>query len=264
MSKEKSLQVKQELRLLKFMVTARKANFSGFGDQCEGRLLMVHATLPRLKIVTTEATLTGMLREDLITVSDQSCSLTQAGFSRFKRTQSLTGPAGEFQNQHRELIEENIVIAGARQKVSRNQNESPLARLRDRTGKDGQPWLNEAQFQAGELLRGDFTRAQLATSVTSNWRTPALAVHKSCGSGGRVELSDAALDARDRYNGALKYVGPDLANVLTDVCCYLKGLQMVERELNWPPRSAKLMLRTGLGLLAQFYGTNPGRSEDRP
>lgn len=55
-------------------------------------------------------------------------------------------------------------------------------------------------------------------------------------------------------NKALAHVGPDLANVLTDVCCYLKGLETVERERRWPPRSAKLLLRVGLGLLAQFYG----------
>ncbi len=189
--------------------------------------------------------------------------MTQAGYSRFKREQAASGSEVEFQSQHREMVEESIVIDGARHKVSRNKNESPLSRLRTHTGKDGQPWLSEAQFRAGEVLRRDFTRAQLAASVTSNWRAPALAINKTSGSGGCVELSDAALDARQRYNGALRSVGPDLANVLTDVCCYLKGLQMVERELNWPPRSAKLMLRTGLQLLAQFYGTNAGRPEYR-
>ena len=78
------------------------------------------------------------------------------------------------------------------------------------------------------------------------------------GRGGKTALSDSALDARQRFNQALAFVGPDLSNVLIDVCCYLKGLQQVEREQGWPSRSAKLMLRTGLGLLAQFYGTEPG------
>ncbi|MHA1189230.1 MAG: DUF6456 domain-containing protein [Alphaproteobacteria bacterium] len=72
--------------------------------------------------------------------------------------------------------------------------------------------------------------------------------------GGQADLVDSAIAARDRITRAYKAMGPELGGVVVDVCGYLKGLELVERERRWPARSAKLVLRLGLAALSRHYG----------
>ncbi|KQT54264.1 hypothetical protein ASG43_01170 [Aureimonas sp. Leaf454] len=133
-----------------------------------------------------------------------------------------------------------------------NLDESPLARLASRRGKGGEPFLCEAETVAGERLRADFTRAGLTPGVTQRWDgTPGKGRGGSCGG---ADLSDMAIDAKRRVDAAVTAVGPELSGILLDVCCFLKGLEIVERERQWPARSAKLLLKAGLGALARHYG----------
>jgi hypothetical protein len=78
--------------------------------------------------------------------------------------------------------------------------------------------------------------------------------------GGVAELTDAALAARIRVDHAIRAVGPELSGILIDVCCFLKGMETVEMERGWPARSAKIVLKTALGILSRHYNPDSGRA----
>lgn len=135
--------------------------------------------------------------------------------------------------------------------VLANLSESPLAQLVRMKTKAGKPFLSTREFEAGERLRSDYTRGQLMPRMAANW-IASVASGRRAG-GGVAELTDAALGARLRVEGAIAAVGPELSGVLLDVCCFLKGLEQVEMERGWPARSAKVVLKTALGVLARHY-----------
>ncbi len=130
-----------------------------------------------------------------------------------------------------------------------NAAESPLAWLRRRKSADGRPLIGDGAFAAGERFRGDYTRAGLMPRMTVDWDMPIRG-----GGSGIADLHDAAIDARARVNAAISALGPDLAHLLIDVCCHLKGLTVVEAERGWPRRSGKVVLDLALTHLARHYG----------
>lgn len=146
--------------------------------------------------------------------------------------------------------------------VTVNQNESPLAMLRRRKDKSGARFLTEEEFLAGERLRVDYERACIMPRLGVNWDAIAAGPRRQSGAGGMAELSDAVIAARRRVDSAIGDVGPELAGVLIDICCFLKGLEKVEAERRWPARSAKLLLKAALGALARHYAppARPPRS----
>jgi hypothetical protein len=157
-----------------------------------------------------------------------------------------------FAAQHGEIEQVGMVVEGTRQTVRRNLSESPLgtvARLKD---KDGSAFLPEAAVEAGERLLADFTRGQLQPKITASW-DPRLSTRAAGGRGGQADVADSAIDARRRFGAAVDAMGPELSGVAVDVCCFAKGLELVERERQWPARSAKLMLRTALLALGRHY-----------
>ncbi|SON54866.1 chromosomal replication initiator protein DnaA [Hartmannibacter diazotrophicus] len=137
--------------------------------------------------------------------------------------------------------------------------ESPLGWLRSRKDKSGQPLIDDAAFAAGERFRRDFTVAGLEYRTTMNWEALASGglAHRSAGQHDALTVGEAAMAARKRLSGAIEAVGPDLGDVLLDVCAFLKPLTEVERQRGWPARSAKLMLLTALNALARHYRLRP-------
>lgn len=189
------------------------------------------------------AVLAELASRGLIAESGAGSTVTAAGFAWLRR--HLAGDDA-FGAQHQSRTEATIEheLLG-RQKVTVNQDESPLAWLRRHKGRDGRPMVDAAEFTAGERLRSDYTRGQLMPRVTANW-TASVAAGRRDGAGGMAELTEAAIAARRRVEKALAAVGPEFSGILVDFCCFLKGLEEIERERTWPARSAKLVLRLAL------------------
>ena len=124
----------------------------------------------------------------------------------------------------------SVSPAAASGRAVKNQNESPLARLYNRKLPTGKSYITEAQLQAGEKLRMDFERAQLQPRMTASYEcVPGSPGNRNSGASGS-DLSDFAMDCRQRVNEAVELLGPELAGVALDICCFLKGLERVERE----------------------------------
>lgn len=152
----------------------------------------------------------------------------------------------------REFGRMEVKVGGVRTDVLVDLNESPLAWLARRRGRDGKAFIDAAQLLAGERLRADFTRAQMTPRLSADWSGMPRSGQRGGNSGGGA--SEAALIAKQRLSSAMEAVGPEFSGLLMDVCCFLKGMEQVEQERGWPARTGKVVLALGLDRLARHYG----------
>jgi len=159
-----------------------------------------------------------------------------------------------FRGRHLALAQRQIVTEFGRAGVTVDEAESPLAWLARRRGRNGRTLIEAHQLQAGERLRMDFTLAHLMPRTSSNWTNPVAIDSDACGGRDAAGATEAMVAARQRVHLALDAAGPEFSGLLLDVCCFLKGLEDIERERAWPPRTAKVVLQLGLERLARHYG----------
>ncbi|HYD24222.1 MAG TPA: DUF6456 domain-containing protein [Croceibacterium sp.] len=134
-------------------------------------------------------------------------------------------------------------VAGRRRTVTVNVAESPLGWLH------AHGHLDDRLFDAGERLRGDYERAQLAPGVTMRWEPVRIR-----GTAGHARSpTERQLAARQRFDGAIAAAGKGLDDILWRVVCACETLQAAEKSLEWPARSGKLVLRLALERVADFY-----------
>ena len=100
--------------------------------------------------------------------------------------------------------------------VTVNLAKSPLGWLHSRG------LVSNRQFDAGERLRVDWERAQLAPQITMKWDAAPVSGRRG-GSGGTVDLSSSQIDAKRRFHSAIDAAGPGLADILWRVVCPAKA-----------------------------------------
>lgn len=203
----------------------------------------------RLGAAVTGADVANLLAQDLIERTPSGYRISAAGRSWLKR---MLAPGDAFQAQHAARRPELRAVEGEEERpVIVNDAESPLAWLARRKDKTGAPMITPQQFAAGERLRSDYTYAALGPRMTASYSAMP---GRRGGGEDAAHVSDTVLAARQRVSRALAAVGPELAGVLVDVCCHLKGLEEAEREEGWPQRSGKVVLQIALTGLARHYG----------
>jgi len=140
--------------------------------------------------------------------------------------------------------------SGARRRPARtvtvNLAESPLGWLKARGMVDGR------QFDAGEQLRADWERAQLAPSVTMRWdAAPPGSAARGAPHG--LDATTAQIAAKRRFDAAVAAAGPGLADILWRVVCAGEGMREAEQALGWPARAGRLVLTLALDRVADHY-----------
>jgi hypothetical protein len=112
--------------------------------------------------------------------------------------------------------------------------------------------VTRSQCDAGERLRADWERSQLAPRVTMAWDSAAIARGRG-GSAGAPDLAGSQLDARRRFDQAIESAGPGLSDILWRIVCAGEGMREAETALGWPARAGKLVLSLALDRIARFY-----------
>ncbi len=151
----------------------------------------------------------------------------------------------------RHLAERELTVEGpvnrpaqrGKRSVTVNLAESPLTWLHSRG------MLSDAQYDAGERLRADWERAQLAPGVTMRWDPVRVKGTSDKG----LNATERQMAAKARFDAAVAAAGPGLADILWRVVCAGEGLPQAERALSWPARSGKLVLGLALDRVAGFY-----------
>jgi len=130
--------------------------------------------------------------------------------------------------------------------VTVNLTESPLGWLFARG------LVTRRQFDAGERLRTDWERAQLAPRVTMAWDSAPVARGRG-GFAAQPDLGGAQIDAKRRFDGAIASAGTGLADILWRIVCAGEGMRDAETALGWPARAGKLVLSFALDRVADYY-----------
>lgn len=207
-------------------------------------------------MIRLPAALARKLQSQGLVICDGQTIVPQAAARAWLKREMAGGDG--FSAQHRTLV-------ASPDGVQVNVGSDVLLRL-GRPDRNGEPFLEPHQLAAGERVAKWADRAHLRARVTMSYAADRTA-GRSGTRGSTADLGDMAMDARKQLAEMHRTLPRECAEVVLDVCVYEKGLQEIEAERGWPRRSAKLVLRIGLDLLAGYFGLAPvatGEHSRRP
>ena len=159
-----------------------------------------------------------------------------------------------FSDQQRDWAKRNAgADTNTRRGIRYSATESPMLALSRRRDKDGTAFLRAEFVAAGERLREDFELAQMGPNKVQNWEAFVTGAESSADFSAGEDASDLA---RERVASALADLGPGLGDVVLRCCCFLEGMEAVERRMGWSARSGKIVLRIALMRLKNHYDSN--------
>ncbi|MGZ9812404.1 DUF6456 domain-containing protein [Pseudoroseicyclus sp. H15] len=137
--------------------------------------------------------------------------------------------------------------------------ESPLAGLSRRRDREGRPFLPRPLVAAGERMREDYELSRLGAALKPAWEAHVEAGGPAPFDPPSAAPGDAGAEAaRARLLTALEELGPGLADVALRCCCFLEGMEPLERRMGWSARSGKVVLRIALERLQRHYDSAEG------
>lgn len=200
-----------------------------------------------------------LISHDLLYKGDAGeLRLSEAGHAWLKRAEHDAGKrcglsqSTPYKYQHQTYEMLTVELDGRVENVAVNLCESPLGWLAGRKDKAGKYLLGREHVAAGEKLRKDYETGHFEGHLTAVYEPVPLASGRR--GAVQVDASERRVMAKSRYDAAMDAMGPGLSDVAFSVCCNQQGLTYTERELGWPSRSAKVILKIALDRLVDHYG----------
>lgn len=156
--------------------------------------------------------------------------------------------------QHAPLVERAVMEGDGVLRMVRGVDPAgPVARLARLSDGAGAAFFSGREIAAARRLWEDVERGQRGLIRGSDWSAPPMGSAARGPGGAQESAALGAMEARRQADAALGALPRPLAAALKAFLLEETGLEALERASRWPSRSAKLVLKIALDLLADHY-----------
>lgn len=134
--------------------------------------------------------------------------------------------------------------------------EPPLRVLARRRRADGEAFLAPDMVAAAERFRESFEIAKVSGALPEDLHQVLEGKFQVVTTATQGNLANAVPRGQMALNslmGAVRALGPDLAETVILSCCNEAGMEEIEKQLDYPARSGKIVLRIALNRLKRHY-----------